>query len=337
MNMKETEDNKKALLIMPNFFEYPVDICKQLNRLGYDVDFFDDRPSTNSIIKAMIRVCRFFAVPIVKSYFNKIFKKISSTQYDIVVLISGQSLSLSEKMIAKIKKSQIYARFVLYQWDSIKNFPYIVRMHKYFDKCYSFDKDDVKHYPCLQFLPLFFNDKYCDIPYSNSFDYDVCFIGTAHPKKFRLINQMSEQLKPFYERQFIYYYFPSKIVYFFRKIRNKEFKRARIEQFYFKPLAEEKIKILFARTKCILDSSQDGQSGLTMRVFEALGAKKKLITTNRDIENYDFYREENIYIYDGQFDFSSPFFTKSYVALPENIYQKYSLNSWLNVIIRGSE
>ena len=58
-------------------------------------------------------------------------------------------------MIAKIKDCQPNAKFILYQWDSIKNFPYIVRMHKYFDKCYSFDKEDVGHYPCLQFLPLF--------------------------------------------------------------------------------------------------------------------------------------------------------------------------------------
>ncbi len=51
--------------------------------------------------------------------------KIKNEKYDVVFLISGQSLSFSESMIEQIKKSQPYAKFVLYQWDSQTNFPYI--------------------------------------------------------------------------------------------------------------------------------------------------------------------------------------------------------------------
>lgn len=76
-------------------------------------------------------------------------------KYDIVFLISGQSLSFTEDMIQELKDCQPQARFYLYQWDSIKNFPYITRMQKYFDKCYSFDRDDAQKNPNLTFLPLF--------------------------------------------------------------------------------------------------------------------------------------------------------------------------------------
>ena len=38
---------RKLLLIMPNFFDYPQAICKELENMGYEVDCFDDRPSTN--------------------------------------------------------------------------------------------------------------------------------------------------------------------------------------------------------------------------------------------------------------------------------------------------
>ena len=41
---------------MPNFFDYPKIIKKELLELGYEVDFFDDRPSTSSFIKAVIRI-----------------------------------------------------------------------------------------------------------------------------------------------------------------------------------------------------------------------------------------------------------------------------------------
>ena len=44
---------QRLLLIMPNFFDYPQVICEELQKMGYIVDYFDDRPSTRSIIKAI--------------------------------------------------------------------------------------------------------------------------------------------------------------------------------------------------------------------------------------------------------------------------------------------
>ena len=46
----------KLLLIMPRFFDYPEIIIEELNNMGYEVDFFDDRPGTSGIVKAIIRV-----------------------------------------------------------------------------------------------------------------------------------------------------------------------------------------------------------------------------------------------------------------------------------------
>lgn len=44
----------KLLLIMPNFFNYPELIKEEFNQMGYEVDFFDDRSSTNDRVKATI-------------------------------------------------------------------------------------------------------------------------------------------------------------------------------------------------------------------------------------------------------------------------------------------
>lgn len=49
---------RKLLLIMPNFFDYPQAICEELEKMGYEVDCFDDRPSTNGMVKAIIRHTR---------------------------------------------------------------------------------------------------------------------------------------------------------------------------------------------------------------------------------------------------------------------------------------
>lgn len=99
-----------------------------------------------------------------------------------------------------------------------------------------------------------------------------------------------------------------------------EFHNAHYSEFHFDPLAGKEMDRVFANSKCVLDSAQAGQIGLTIRVLEALGAKKKLITTNEDVVNYDFYREENIYVYDGHFDLKAPFFNSDYVEVENSVY-----------------
>ena len=325
----------KLLLIMPRFFNYPELISKELNNMGYEVDFFDDRPSTNAWIKAVIRINKKIIHTYIKTYFNKVMKTVHSKQYDVVFLISGQSLSFSEDMIGEIKKCQPKAQFVLYQWDSQYNFPYIKNVQKFFDKCYSFDKRDIKENPSLKFLPLFYSNIYEEIGRRNNKDYkyDFCFVGTAHPKKFMFINMMSEQLKDVYSNQYIYFYFPSSIVYLYRKVMNKEFKGAKYGDFHYVPLKGKEMIDIYESSRCVLDSAQEGQLGLTIRVFEALGAKKKLITTNEDIINYDFYCSQNIYVYKGNIDLDDAFFKEDYKEIEKEVYEKYSLRSWLREIV----
>ena len=316
---------------MPKFFDYPQVIQAELESMGYEVDFYDDRPSTKGIVKAVIRVNKKLINGYIKKYFSKMMDEISTQRYDVVLLISGQSLSFSEEMIAEIKKKQPQARFVLYQWDSLKNFQYILKMHPFFEKKYSFDKADCKRYPDLRFLPLFYSRKYENIGANTpeQYQYDFSFVGTAHPKKYKFIKKMSEELSRVYPKQFIYFFFPSRIVYYYRKLKNSELKHAKKEEFHFTPLKGKEMDEIIRTSRCIMDSPQEGQLGLTIRVLEALGAKKKLITTNEDVKNYDFYCKENIYVYKEGFDFNSSFFQQPYKVLEKNVYEKYALRNWL--------
>ena len=93
---------------------------------------------------------------------------------------------------------------------------------------------------------------------------------------------------------------------------------------------------IYESSRCVLDSAQSGQLGLTIRVLEALGANKKLITTNSDIVNYDFYRPENIYVYKGNIDLDNVFFKEGYKEVDKEIYEKYSLRNWLKEILEGN-
>lgn len=326
----------KILLITPNFFDYPAQMCEELRRMGHEVDWYDDRPSTNSFVKAVIRINKNYINGMIARYFSKMMNEVAGKKYDKVILVSGQSLSFSEVMMEKLKESQKDAEFILYQWDSMKNFPYIGKIQKYFDRCYSFDKEDVKS--CgLNFLPLFYTKRYEDIGKKkiDSYKYDLMFVGTAHPKKYKYVKEMAEKLKTVYPKQFIYFFFPSRLVYIYRKAKNPELKHAHYNEFHYIPISGKGMNELLTASRCVLDSAQAEQIGLTMRVLETLGAKRKIITTNEDVVNYDFYREENVYVYNGEFDLKNPFFTEPYREIDEDVYKKYSLKSWMEELIRG--
>ena len=90
---------------------------------------------------------------------------------------------------------------------------------------------------------------------------------------------------------------------------------------------------IIEESKCILDSPQEGQTGLTIRTIECLGAKRKLITSNPEIKQYDFYKEENIIVYPDDIECNTAFFSCPYQDIDWNIYNKYSLKSWLTRMI----
>ena len=87
--------------------------------------------------------------------------------------------------------------------------------------------------------------------------------------------------------------------------------------------------------KLLLDISRKEQKGLTFRVFESLGLEKKLITTNSDIKNYDFYNPNNILIINEECPaIPLDFFNNEYQAIPELILKKYTLSNWVDAVFR---
>ena len=84
----------------------------------------------------------------------------------------------------------------------------------------------------------------------------------------------------------------------------------------------------------VLDIQHPRQTGLTMRTIEMIRAEKKIITTNPDVSKYDFYNPNNILIIDRKnpkLDVS--FFRTKYQPIPKSIYEKYSLNKWIDDVL----
>lgn len=64
-----------------------------------------------------------------------------------------------------------------------------------------------------------------------------------------------------------------------------------------------------------------------------VGLKRKLMTTNTNIKQYDFYRPEDQIVIDRhsvKIDVDK--LKQKYVDIPDDVYQKYSLRSWVREI-----
>jgi len=72
---------------------------------------------------------------------------------------------------------------------------------------------------------------------------------------------------------------------------------------------------------------------LSFRIFEAMAMEKKVITNNQSIKDYDFYDPQNILCLEEDLsNLDLSFFDTPYKKLSSTIYNKYTLNNWLNTI-----
>lgn len=83
----------------------------------------------------------------------------------------------------------------------------------------------------------------------------------------------------------------------------------------------------------MIDIQRDDQIGLSFRVFEALGYRKKLITTNIDIVNYDFYNPQNILVLDpNNIEIPKSFVESPYEDVPDHILAPYRIDNWVKKV-----
>ena len=331
---------KKVLLIaLPG---YSNGMIKQMQELGAEVDFINDKPNEGFICKTFGRLqLKAYQRVINKYYFDKI-QKLSGKTYDYILVIRGEYTTIGalELLIKRFPK----AKRILYMWDGLhkRNTFGIEKKWKYYNKVFTFDRIDyLENKDKIQFLPLYYYDEY--IPKwdykkdKDNFRYDVSFIGTGHADRVKIVKSVMEQCKLQGLKTFCYIYMPHPLIFLFNKLTNKDFKNVRKQDIHFTMIPFEKLYKIYGKSRCILDVENPGQHGLTMRSIETLGLKKKFITTNQDIVNYDFYNSNNVLVIERnnpQIDIK--FFTIPYEALDDKKYEKYSLSNWIRELLRES-
>ncbi|UPZ16059.1 hypothetical protein [Flavobacterium humidisoli] len=337
MMIEEVLGNKNVLFFSVQTFNLEKEIIKKLEELGANVDYYDERPSNNNFVKGIIRLKRSLLQVLINKYYSKILRNTINKKYDFLFVNKGEVIP--EFFLKEFQKIHPNCKCIFYTWDSFLNNKNAVNILKYFHKKFSFDSDDAIKYG-LEFRPLFYLDFYKSVDsISNSeISNDLLFLGTAHSDRYEISNKIAIWCNNNNLKAFCYYYMQGRIVYFYKKIFDKTFKKFNYKKLSFKSLIASDLLRFYQESKVILDINHPGQKGLTMRTFEAIGARRKIITTNSEVQKYAFYNPNNILIIERENSkLTKEFFESAYTNIDIDLYKRMSLKGWLSCLFVSSE
>lgn len=246
-------------------------------------------------------------------------KDIEKENFDICLKIGGFLLHDITLKLLKNKSK----RMISHHWDTLefaKN-ANIQLEKKYFDKISSFYKKDCENHN-LKYLPNFYSETLRKEPKIKN---DIYAIMTDKTKK-----ELLENIGKLMKEQGI----STNLNLFIKDLKEDNEYINILNKFI--PLDE--VIQCFKESKCILEINRNNSKGYTMRTFDAIGLKKKLITTNKSVVNEDFYRPNNILVIDEEnIVIPKEFIDSPYEELPKEIYEKYSLENWVKQLMNIGE
>ena len=307
----------KILLISSYIFGYMDFAVEEMKRQGHEVEvFYFENESLDFQYKSIIHKARGGISKLMgnnakKNYREKSLKsKLKNECFDFTLMIHGQYLNDETHQFLK----SITKKYVAYFFDSLTKMPEQKKIIHHFDKVFSYEPQD-----CEKFGFEFITNFIPSTEYkSENYKYKIFNIG-GMDSRFSATQSLANYLN---DQQISFRF----LLYHKNKIRFFEHLSKKLNIHEVLPLIKD--------CKIMLDIQRENQSGLTFRVFEAIGNNKKLITTNRDIVNYDFYNAKNIFILDlNNIKIPEIILESEYQLLSKEIINQYVVKSWVERIL----
>lgn len=246
---------------------------------------------------------------------NRLFEVLESQEkQDVILVIKGDDLSVST--IKRIKKNT--EKFMVFFNDSMSRYPRMKTIYSYFDKVYSFEPSDVSKHNFHTVTNYIY------------FDYQNQVIKEP---EFGVFNISSLDKRTKIMPDFARYFKKNNIDYkliAFSNVAHEDLVDLNIEvtnRIY----GLEDVLQLVKKSKILLDIQRPRQDGLSFRIMEGIALEKKIISTNKDLVNYDFYNPNNIAIVDpDNIHIETTFFETPYEPIDADVVHKYHISSWVN-------
>lgn len=323
--------NQKICLISFDNWNYDKHIVDKLNQKGLDA--FHIKIGGFKHKNFVSRISNTFS----KIFLGKNPKIQKRQEYIIETLtkkgFQDQILVINPEVIdleCHLEIKKMTKKYMTYLYDSVDRCPVNHLLDGIFDEIYSFDQDDVKKYGFKKINNYNYIDKQ-PIANKNVIKNQVLYIASFDNRLTTVYNLKNIFTKIGVSFRFIIVGKKTILFklknYFSKKLDNIELKR--------KIITQNDLKILYNETEVILDLVRENQTGLSFRVFEAMAFQKKIITTNKSITSYDFYNPNNILVIDNEdLEINNTFFQTDYQTIPDEIYNLYTLDSWVETVFK---
>lgn len=314
----------RICLISFDFWNYDHHIVDALQKKGVNAHHIHLQDYEHSYPTPFHRIGNFLG----KLILNRNIKKIKREEYilkelsalgkqDQILFINPEIISVETHQ----KISRLTNRYIAYLYDSCTRRPIDHLLDaKLFDTVFSFDPEDVKNF---DFKPLtnyiYFDKKSITKAEHIKFDcFTICYLD----ERLDTVNRIAA----IFSRKNLKSDF---VIVGKNKPENLHNDIVFSENIFNQEQVHNKINESIA----ILDLLRDDQEGLSFRIFEAMGFQKKIITSNKYAQEFDFYNPENILIIDPENpEIPESFFKTPYIPIPEEIYRKYSLEGWVEEV-----
>ena len=316
---------KKMLFIFPGYYGFN-DVILDGFKKYTDYEIVNINPVNkykykNFFEKALNAFAKIFLnINLKKKYFieKSIIKTIKDINNVDVLFVNRPDL-LSTKALG-ILQNKCPNRIALY-WDSFDKIPETFCTLKFFNKPFTFDSLDSKKYniPLISNFYLEQNNEN-----KNNTEYDFFFLGTYDARYDTLLLIFDKLVEKGFRCGGIIFHEKLSTI-----INKKDYLNYTNKTIPFK-----KSFSIAKNSKYILDLSHSNQRGLSFRVFEAISLNKKLITTNKEVYNQDFYSENNIFVLEDIYsDIPNSFLSSEYQKIDKKIIEKYSQRLWVQRIL----
>ncbi|MFS2224596.1 hypothetical protein [Pantoea sp. B65] len=303
---------------------------------GFNVFYIDERPSNSTLFKTLLRAGLIGLLRNkIYQYYARAIEAITSDNIEHILIINPEAID--SLIIERLRNKYPAAQVTIYMWDSLQNKKLAHLLFDKVDQVFTFDSYDCKQ-SAIELLPLFYAKKDAPELLAPEQESSLFFIGNIHSDRLNSIDKLDAGFVASGKRFYKLLYYPSKILFLLAFLKNPRVIKKFYHDIILKPVAYSRVVAMMANAECILDLVHPKQTGLTMRTMETLGLRKKLITNNVNIRNYDFYNPELHYVIDPdnlkineviKFIDSSPALSLHY----QNIVESYSVDIWLDRLL----
>ena len=300
-------------------------IINELRLRGAIVYDYDERPSQNSWMKVIIRLFKKRIPQIFDKYIKKIIKLHKDEKIDYILICKGEAFT--PYTIKHLREAFNGVYVILYLFDVMHEYP----MDDVFSSCdrvVSFDPEDAKKHN-LVFQPLFYVDDYLKVKDAVDCEYDLCFVGTLYHPRHLFIKKLLKTFESQGVKVFAYLYVPGFLMYAKEFICHFPFMP--LKKVSLEPLTVEGTIDILNKCKAILDLNPPYQVSLSSRAVESLVTRRKFVTINKHIIDYDFYNPNNILL----LDIDNPIIPKAFLEspyqdVPKDVLYKYSVKGMVD-------